>query len=101
MPFAEPRLPLSHGPVRALQGRIPQGPPPTGSGRGRPRAAAAMFDDDTDPIPLEELVIYEGDELIFDGSDPDRYTISLEDWTRELGGATDGHTVSSDADPGL
>lgn len=99
MPFAEPPLPLSHGPVRAAS--LPPGPPPAGSGRARPRAAAAMFDDDTDPIPLEDLVIYEGDELSFDGADPDRYTISLEDWARELGGATDGHTVSSDADPGL
>jgi hypothetical protein len=39
--------------------------------------------------------------LNFDGSDPDRCTMSLEDWARELGGATDGHTLSSDADPGL
>jgi hypothetical protein len=60
-----------------------------------------MLDNDTEPIPLEELVIYEDDELIFDGSDPDRYTISLEDRARELGSATDGHTVISDGDPGL
>jgi hypothetical protein len=60
-----------------------------------------MFDHDTDPIPLEEMVIYEDDELIFDGSEPDHYTVSLDDWARELGGATDGHTVISDSDSSL
>lgn len=33
-----------------------------------------MHDTDTD-IPLEQLRIYDGDTLIFDGSDPSTYTI--------------------------
>ena len=33
-----------------------------------------MHDTDTD-ITLEQLRIYDGDELIFDGSDPTTYTI--------------------------
>jgi len=65
--------------------------------------------DHTD-IPLEQLLIYDGDELIFDGSDPSTYIVldpgapvtdELLGWDRELGGATDGHTVTSDADAGL
>jgi len=56
--------------------------------------------DDILPFPLEELVIYEDDEVVFDGADPSTY-ITFEDWTRELGGATDGVEVTSDADPGL
>jgi hypothetical protein len=32
-----------------------------------------MHDTNTD-IPLEQLRIYDGDELIFDGSDPSTYT---------------------------
>jgi hypothetical protein len=37
-----------------------------------------MFDHDSDPIPipLAELLIYEGDELIFDGSDPSTYGVA-------------------------
>jgi hypothetical protein len=60
-----------------------------------------MFNHDTEPIPLEDVVIYEDDKLIFDGSEPDRYTVRLDDWARELGGATDRHTAISDSDPGL
>ncbi len=33
-----------------------------------------MHDTDTD-ITLEQLRIYDGDELIFDGSDPSTYTV--------------------------
>jgi len=33
-----------------------------------------MHDADTN-IPLEQLRIYDGDELIFDGSDPTSYTV--------------------------
>jgi len=33
-----------------------------------------MHDTDTD-ITLEQLRIYDGDELIFDGSDPTTYTV--------------------------
>lgn len=33
-----------------------------------------MHDTDTS-IPLEQLRIYDGDELIFDGSDPTTYTV--------------------------
>jgi hypothetical protein len=60
-------------------------------------------------IPLEKLLLYEDGDLIFDGSDPATYTVLEPDtdtpaahgWDRELGGAADGHTVTSDADPGL
>ena len=33
-----------------------------------------MHDTDTN-IPLQQLRIYDGDELIFDGSDPTSYTV--------------------------
>jgi hypothetical protein len=33
-----------------------------------------MLDPDTSP-PIEAIRIYEGDELVFDGSDPSSYTI--------------------------
>jgi hypothetical protein len=33
-----------------------------------------MHDPDT-TIPLEQIRIYDGDELIFDGSDPSTYTV--------------------------
>jgi hypothetical protein len=46
-----------------------------------------MFDHDTDPIPLADLVIYDGDELLFDGSDASTYTVchTAEDIRRALG----------------
>ena len=35
-----------------------------------------MFDHDTDPIPLEDLVIYDnGEERLFDGFDPSTYIL--------------------------
>lgn len=37
-------------------------------------AIRPMHDADTN-IPLEQLRIYDGDELIFDGSDPTSYTV--------------------------
>ena len=37
-------------------------------------AIRPMHDTDTN-IPLEALRIYDGDELIFDGSDPTSYTV--------------------------
>jgi hypothetical protein len=56
--------------------------------------------DHTD-IPLEQLLIYDGDELLFDGSDPSTYIVLDPDapitdwvaalgWDREPGSATDG-----------
>ena len=51
-----------------------------------------MFDHDADPIPLEGLVIYDGDELIFDGSDPSTYIVcrTPEDIRRALEAALGG-----------
>ena len=37
-------------------------------------AIRPMHDTDTN-VPLEQLRIYDGDELIFDGSDPTSYTV--------------------------
>ena len=39
-----------------------------------PERDQAMHDPDT-TIPLEEIRIYDGDELLFDGSDPCTYTV--------------------------
>ena len=58
-------------------------------------------------IPLPELLVYEGDELIFDGADLATYVV-LEHGTdiaaacgsdREHGGASDGDTTATGAPP--
>ena len=51
-------------------------PRPTRAGFRVPASSAIrpMHDTDTD-ITLEQLRIYDGDELIFDGSDPTTYTV--------------------------
>jgi hypothetical protein len=61
MPFGEPPLPLSHGAFAPCKvASLPPGPPRAGSGARPAALTGAMFDDDTNPIPLEDLVIYEG-----------------------------------------
>lgn len=99
------------GPARtarpALQSRSRSlwGPPAAGFRAAGPCVTRTMTNPDTPndeilPFPLEELLIYEDDEVVFDGADPRTY-VTLEDWARELGGATDGIVVSSNADLGL
>jgi len=56
---------------------------------------------DPSAVSCDELLIYEDDELVFDGSDPATY-VTLDDalaqWGCDLDGATDGPAVASDAD---
>ena len=53
-------------------------------------AGAEVLLVDWDPAEEVEVTIIEDDEAYRDS-----------DWDRELGGASDGHTVHSDTDPGL
>jgi hypothetical protein len=56
---------------------------------------------DPTAVPSDELLIYEDDELVFDGSDPATY-VTLDDaaaqWGYDLDGATDGRALATDAD---
>jgi len=53
-------------------------------------------------VPSDELLIYEDDELVLDGSDPATY-VTLDDaaaqWGHDLARATDGRALATDADP--
>ena len=56
---------------------------------------------DPSAVSCDELLIYEDDELVFDGSDPATY-VTLDDaaaqWGYDLDAATAGCSVASDAD---
>ena len=56
---------------------------------------------DPSAVPSDELLIYDDDELVFDGSDPATY-VTLDDaaaqWGYDLDAATDGRTPATDAD---
>jgi hypothetical protein len=58
-----------------------------------------------DEIPIDELLIYDGDELIFDGSDPSTYVViepgtSTEDMFAALGWTEQDEHADSDDDQG-
>jgi hypothetical protein len=66
--------------------------------------------DHIDDIPIDELQIFDGDELIFDGSDPSTYIvlepgtgvaelIAALGWDRAPEGADDATKTGSDIDP--
>ena len=60
-----------------------------------------MFTLDPTAVPFDELLIYEADELVFDGSDPATY-VTLADaaaqWGYDLDAATAGRAIATDAD---
>lgn len=60
--------------IRCKVAVLPQGPPRAGFRGPASCAIRPMHDTDTN-IPLEQLRIYDGEELIFDGSDPSTYTV--------------------------
>ena len=62
------------GQPRCKVAALPQRPTRAGFRGPAPSAIRPMHDTDTD-ITLEQLRIYDGDELIFDGSDPSTYMV--------------------------
>src|SRR4051794_2920472 len=46
-----------------------------GSAAASPACRAAAMPESFDEIPINELLIFDGDELIFDGSDPSTYIV--------------------------
>jgi hypothetical protein len=58
-------------------------------------------------VPRPRLLVFEGDELIFEGSDRSTHTVLGPDMdiaeacgrNRELGGTSDGRTETTDLDP--
>src|SRR3954465_12428855 len=64
--------------ARPLQGRCAPsdaGPCGPGSAAAPPACLDATMPESFDQIPIHELLIFDGDELIFDGSDPSTYIV--------------------------
>ena len=76
-PCCAPAMTLARPPAnRCKVAALPQRPTRAGFRGPAPSAIRPMHNTNTD-ITLEQLRIYDGDELIFDGSDPSTYTCLL------------------------